>query len=136
MIVDLHSYPSRPLPYERRGDAPRPEVCIGTDDFHTAKWLADLVGATCRGLGLSHARNTPFAGCYVPLSMYRQDSRVWSVMLEVRRDVYLDEAATRPHEGETRVADLVAAVVRGAGERRHRAPAQGRFDRLWQDGSR
>lgn len=119
VIVDLHSYPSRPLPYERHGDAPRPEVCVGTDDFHTPGWLAELVEASCRQLGLGHARNTPFAGCYVPLSMFGRDRRVLSVMLEVRRDVYLDEASALPTEGETRVAGLLAAVVAGSSRRHH-----------------
>jgi N-formylglutamate deformylase len=113
-IIDLHSYPSRPLPYEQHPEALRPEVCLGTDGFHTPEWLAGLVEDACRGLGLSRARNTPFSGCYVPLSMYRQDEAVWAVMLEVRRDVYLDEALSLPTAGESRVAELLAAVVQGA----------------------
>jgi N-formylglutamate deformylase len=112
VIVDLHSYPSRPLPYELHPDAPRPEICLGTDDFHTPEWLAGLVEDACRGLGLSHTRNTPFTGCYVPPSRYRRDAKVRSVMLEVRRDVYLDEATSSPTAGESRVRELVAAVVR------------------------
>ncbi|WP_369125167.1 MULTISPECIES: N-formylglutamate amidohydrolase [unclassified Cryobacterium] len=36
--------------------------------------------------------NTPFAGAYVPLKQYQMDARVSSVMLEIRRDVYLTEA--------------------------------------------
>ena len=118
VIVDLHSYPSRALPYEPRGGAPRPDVCIGTDEFHTPEWLAELVEASCRQGGLGHSRNTPFAGTYVPLSMYRQDRTVLSVMLEVRRDVYLDEPTARPTAGETRVGELIAAVVQGAGRGR------------------
>ncbi|MFH1331545.1 MAG: N-formylglutamate amidohydrolase [Actinomycetota bacterium] len=118
VIIDLHSYPSRALPYERHGNGPRPEVCIGTSAFHTPEWLAGLVEAACERLDLSHARNTPFSGCYVPLSMYRQDESVLSVMLEVRRDVYLDEASARPTDGEARVGELVAAVVREVGESR------------------
>ncbi|MFH1331157.1 MAG: N-formylglutamate amidohydrolase [Actinomycetota bacterium] len=117
VIVDLHSYPSRPLPYERHPDAPRPEVCIGTDTFHTPEWLGGLVEAACRELGLDCVRNSPFSGCYVPPSMYRKDPAVMSVMLEVRRDVYLDEASALPAEGEARVAGLLAAVVTEAGRR-------------------
>jgi N-formylglutamate amidohydrolase len=36
LIVDCHSFPSLALPYERQPEgAPRPEICIGTDSFHT-----------------------------------------------------------------------------------------------------
>ncbi len=36
VIIDVHSYPSRALPYESlHGTGPRPSVCLGTDAFHT-----------------------------------------------------------------------------------------------------
>ena len=114
VIIDLHSYPTRPLPYEQHPEALRPEVCIGTDDFHTPEELAGLVEDACRGIGLSRARNTPFAGSYVPLSLYRQYEAVWSVMLEVRRDVYPDETLASPTAGEHRVRELLAELVQGA----------------------
>ena len=31
VILDVHSYPTRPLPYERHGADPRPPVCLGAD---------------------------------------------------------------------------------------------------------
>ena len=36
--------------------------------------------------------NQPFAGAYVPLRWFGKDSRVEAIMLEVRRDAYMDEA--------------------------------------------
>jgi len=38
--------------------------------------------ARCRRAGLSCALNEPFAGSYVPMSRFRKDRRVVSVMIE------------------------------------------------------
>jgi N-formylglutamate amidohydrolase len=42
LVVDCHSFPSHALPYEfdSTGKA-RPDICIGTDDFHTPPELAE-----------------------------------------------------------------------------------------------
>ena len=40
IIIDCHSFPSVPLPYELVQDQQRPEICIGTDPVHTPEWLS------------------------------------------------------------------------------------------------
>lgn len=85
VIVDLHSYPERPLPHEDAA-LERPQVCIGTDPFHTPFWLADLLREEL-GAAYSVASNTPFSGAYVPGRLYGTAPNVLSVMVEVRRDV-------------------------------------------------
>ena len=41
-VIDCHSFPSVALLYERADPkATRPQVCIGTDAFHTDQPLAD-----------------------------------------------------------------------------------------------
>ena len=35
ILVDCHSFPSQPLPHEPDQDPARPDICIGTDDWHT-----------------------------------------------------------------------------------------------------
>lgn len=109
-VIDVHSYPSERLPYELH-DGPRPPLCIGTDEDHTPGWLRDIVEGRAEEHGLDVAFDTPFAGTYVPLDHYRTDHRVTGVMLEIRRDTYLDEATATPHEGEVNVAAFVCAVV-------------------------
>ena len=91
-IIDLHSYPKVELAYELHGGGPRPEVCIGTDPFHTSPELALAAAsalataAPTRDVGV----NSPFRGSYVPLDQYEQNADVESVMLEIRRDVVRD----------------------------------------------
>ncbi len=94
VLVDLHSYPSVALPYEIDQAATRPGVCVGTDAFHTPPELRDAVVDAFTGVRGGVAVDTPFAGAYVPLDRYGIDARVSSAMVEIRRDVYLDEPAT------------------------------------------
>ncbi|QNS08511.1 N-formylglutamate amidohydrolase [Streptomyces xanthii] len=114
VIVDVHSYPSRALPYELHGTGPRPPVCLGTDPFHTPAALTDLARKAFAPLGES-ALDTPFAGVYVPLRHYRTDPRVSALMLELRRDTYLDEPVA-PHDGLDLAAAALAAFVAAATE--------------------
>lgn len=42
LLIDGHSFPSKPLPYELEQSSDRPEICVGTDPDHTPGWLRDL----------------------------------------------------------------------------------------------
>jgi N-formylglutamate amidohydrolase len=110
VILDVHSYPTRPLPYEVRG-GPRPPVCLGTDSFHTPP---SLVVAAVAAFG-EVALNTPFAGCYVPLDFYRREPAVTALMLEIRRDGYLVEPGGAPTDGLGALAARLTALVDTAG---------------------
>lgn len=110
VIVDVHSYPSAPLPYELHAEGPRPPVCLGTDSFHTPPELAAAAReafAACGETGL----DSPFSGTYVPLEFYGKDPRVSALMVEIRRDTYMTEPGGPAGPGLTRLAEALAALV-------------------------
>lgn len=107
VVIDVHSYPSRALPYELH-TGNRPAVCLGVDSFHTPDRLRDLASAAFSAVGDLDV-NTPFAGAYVPHKHYRRTTSVTALMIEIRRDVYLSEPGGAAHDG----IDLVVAALTG-----------------------
>ncbi|MEV5880432.1 N-formylglutamate amidohydrolase [Streptomyces sp. NPDC052101] len=110
VVIDVHSYPAEPLPYELHGDGPRPPVCLGTDAFHTPPELARAARAAfavCGETGL----DSPFAGTYVPLEFYGRDARVGALMVEIRRDTYMAEPGGAAGPGLDRLAGALAVLV-------------------------
>jgi N-formylglutamate deformylase len=86
-IIDLHSYAVEALPYELHKEEFRPAVCLGVDKFHTGWNLVEEARDALYELGTIEV-NSPFKGSYVPLDFYVQDSRVQSIMFEIRKDTY------------------------------------------------
>jgi N-formylglutamate deformylase len=120
ILLDCHSFPTTPLPSELDQAVPRPDICIGTDPFHTPEALANGLALAFESEGLRVQRDSPFAGTLVPLDFLGRDSRVRSVMIEVRRGPYCDEETGRRSRGfESARAAIERAVTAGvAGELR------------------
>ena len=95
LILDAHSFPSRPLPYEWDQSQNRPEICIGADSFHTPKELEEACVNGFLARGYSVEVNRPFKGSLVPMAHFQVDRRVSSIMVEIRRDLYMDELTGR-----------------------------------------
>jgi len=111
LIVDLHSFPSRPLPYELDQAPDRPDICIGTNEYHTLVWLVDLAVKYFTSKGLEVKLNRPFAGSFVPSDFYRKDRRVASIMVEVNRVLYMDEGTGDKSDGFPVVQDLLTGLI-------------------------
>lgn len=107
VIIDVHSYPSRQLPYELHGDGDRPAICLGTDPTHTPPGLLDAARKAFSPCG-DIALNTPFAGCYVPLEHHQRNTAVIALMVEIRRDTYMTEPGGATNDG---IDDIVAALT-------------------------
>ena len=95
IIIDVHSYPRVALPYERDHSQARPEICIGTCDYHTPEELKKCLVASFQKEGFDVGLNTPFAGTLIPSNYWQTDKRVFGFMIEIRRDVYMDENSFR-----------------------------------------
>ncbi len=95
VVIDCHSFPMHPLPFED-ARAPRPDICIGTDAFHTPPVLRAACVAAFEAEGWSVELDRPFSGALVPLSRYQRDRRVAAVMVEVQRALYMDETSLAP----------------------------------------
>lgn len=96
LLIDAHSFPSVPLPYELADGTPgaaeeRPDFCLGTDPVHTPPALAEAAKRFLEARGYTVAFNTPFAGVLVPMAYYRKEPRVQALMIEVNRSLYIDE---------------------------------------------
>ena len=107
LVIDCHSFPGTPLLYET--DPARPDICIGTDEFHTPRVLRDAALSAFRSAGLEVTVDLPFAGALVPASRYQKDRRVAAVMIEVNRSLYMDEETG---ERGPRVLDIKALLER------------------------
>ena len=121
LVIDCHSFPGVALPYEQVCDAGRPapqlgpdgcravrqdadkpsdnrrpDICIGTDPFHTPEALRNaFVGSFARA-GWTVSVDSPFAGALVPSAHFETDPRVAAVMVEVNRALYMDESTSAP----------------------------------------
>lgn len=86
------SFPSVRLSCEDREDsASRPDICIGTDSYHTPDRLRDTAVAAFEAESITVTVDRPFAGALVPASHHGLKRSVTAIMIEVNRKLYMDE---------------------------------------------
>lgn len=91
LIIDCHSFPSKPLPYESDQCPDRPDICIGTDDFHTPDGLSQACTRLFQEKDYTVSINKPFSGAIVPSVYHQKVKIVYSIMIEINRSLYMDE---------------------------------------------
>ena len=112
LIIDCHSFPKYPLPYELNQSIDRPEICIGTDDFHTSEELKNSFGQLFEELNFTVKYNEPFKGSLVPLKFYNNDKRIQSIMIEVRRDLYMDEQSGEKNNKFFDIKNVLEEIIK------------------------
>jgi N-formylglutamate deformylase len=88
LVIDCHSYPATPLPYELYADGRRPDMCFGTDPTHTPSELLEALSEFSHFADRTTDQDTPFKGTLLPLKFYG-DTRLTGVMFELNRSCYL-----------------------------------------------
>jgi len=109
LIIDCHSFPAQPLPYEN--DLNRPDICIGTNSYHTSTDIKDCLLKVFEAFGYRVAIDSPFSGTIVPLKHYHKDKRVASVMIEVNRSLYAHPSGFKRVQSDLTHAILQAATI-------------------------
>ncbi|MGC9372785.1 MAG: N-formylglutamate amidohydrolase [Thermovirgaceae bacterium] len=112
-IFDIHSFPSEPLPYEFDQNPDRPDICLGTDHFHTPRELTEKARACFEEAGLAVRENSPFVGTMVPMKHYRIEPAVQSLMIEINRKLIMNEkTGEKTRESET-LFQLTVEILSG-----------------------
>ena len=111
LIIDCHSFPKYPLPYELNQSIDRPEICIGTDDFHTSEELKNSFGQLFEELNFTVKYNEPFKGSLVPLKFYNNDKSIQSMMIEVRIDLYMNERSGEKNNNFFEIKNILKKIV-------------------------
>lgn len=112
IIVDCHSFPSRPFLYERASTLGRPDICIGTDAYHTPKNLSARLVEFFENEGLKVAQNHPYAGSFVPSKFYKTNSDVHSVMIEVNRSLYMNEETGEKNSYFYKIQAMITTILK------------------------
>lgn len=111
LIIDAHSFSSKPLPYELHAQTFRPDVCIGTDNFHTPKEITEYFYNAFTDLGYKVGINNPFCGTIVPLKFYRKNKNVNSIMLEINRSLYMNELTGKKNQNFEKIQNEIKQII-------------------------
>jgi len=111
-IIDAHSFPAIPLPYETSQETKRPHICLGTDVYHSPEDLIQFIRDFFEEMNLTTEINRPFAGCYVPSKFLHQDKRVKSIMIEINRELYMNEATGEKKDSFVEIKSDIRMLIK------------------------
>jgi N-formylglutamate deformylase len=112
LILDCHSYPSKPFKRDLDTSSSRPDFNIGTDSFHTPKHLIELSKAFFEKAGYSLGIDWPYKGSIVPLEHYQKNKNVQTIMLEINRALYLKEPTNEKSENYSEIKRIVGNFIK------------------------
>jgi N-formylglutamate amidohydrolase len=113
-ILDCHSFSDKPFQRDLDQNSFRPDICIGTDKFHTpSRWITYAYKLFTSN-GFSVKIDNPYEGTFVPSHHLHQTKEVRSMMIEVNRKLYLKEDSNEFLEKiDHKLGGVIAELVRG-----------------------
>ena len=115
LIIDGHSFHSRKI-VRFDNIFSMPDFDIGTDSWHTPEYLADAVYQEVIKQGYRPRFNSPYGGSITPLTFYRQNKNVVSIMIETNRRLYMDEKTMRRSENFMEIRKVCHELMYTAAE--------------------
>ena len=114
VLIDGHSMPS--VGRQGHADPGKPRADIVPGDRQGSSCtpaLSRLVGAHFQAQGLSVAFNDPYRGGFITTHHGRPAEGIHAIQIEMRRDLYMNEAAfSRIPEKMARLREVLAALLR------------------------
>lgn len=107
LIIDCHSFPNEAYCFNSDFKQLRPDICLGTDEYHTPKELLHKVKKLFLEKGYEVKVDSPYNGTMVPLKHYKKDKRVNSIMIEVNRRLYMDDEGFKTEHFEDLQEELL-----------------------------
>jgi len=95
LIIDCHSFPEEAYHFNSDFGKKRPDICIGTDAFHSPKELVKKIEKYFSAKGYKTSVDNPYSGTMVPLKHYKKDANVHSIMIEINRKLYMDDSYSK-----------------------------------------
>lgn len=88
-IIDCHSFNDNPLiPFDENPKSP--DICIGTDPFHTPDYLLNYTVNYFTNIGYTIEVNNPYSGCIIPKPFFKTNNDVKGIMIEVNKRLYME----------------------------------------------
>ena len=89
-ILDCHSF--NDIPVGTLLENPKsPDICIGTDPFHTPDYLLNYAFKYFANAGYSVEINNPYSGCIIPKPYFNENSNVKGLMVEFNKRTYMND---------------------------------------------
>lgn len=98
LIIDGHSFTDTPFQRDISQNKNRPDICLGSDEFHTPTNILKQLKKFFENQGFSVLINNPYAGCIIPIEYYQKDKNVMGIMIEINRKLYMENGIVIPEK--------------------------------------